>query len=319
MTPAQGAVGERGAGAEGGSGPPSRMAAPRAWRIRGGTLGLDAPRVMGIVNLTPDSFSDGGLFGDVEAALDHARALVAAGAALVDVGGESTRPGAAAVSEDEERTRVLPFVRRAVAELGVPVSVDTRKASVARAALDEGAAVVNDVSGLGFDPAMAGVVAASGAGAVLMHMRGVPATMSGLATYRDLGAEVARELAHAVDRARRAGISDEAVVLDPGLGFAKTPEQSLALLADLGPIHALGFPVLVGPSRKSFLGAVLGVAPDRRSAGTAAACVVAYLGGARIFRVHDVEPVAQALAVAHAVQRAADHEGAEVTTRSLRG
>ena len=286
------------------------------WRIRGGSLALDAPLVMGIVNLTPDSFSDGGLLADVEAALDHARALVAAGAAMLDVGGESTRPGAPLVPEEEERGRILPFLRRAAGEIGVPVSVDTRKAGMARAALDEGAAVINDVSGLAFDPAMGDVVAASGAGAVLMHMRGVPATMGGLAAYRDVSAEVAVELAAAVARARRSGISDDAVVLDPGLGFAKTPEQSLALLADLASIHALGFPVLVGPSRKSFLGAVLGVPPERRVPGTVAACVIAYLGGARIFRVHDVEPVAQALAVARAILRAGDGEGAEVTTRS---
>ncbi|MHB1194044.1 MAG: dihydropteroate synthase [Longimicrobiales bacterium] len=287
-----------------------------SWRIRGGSLALDAPLVMGIVNLTPDSFSDGGLLGDLEAALDHARAMVSAGAAILDVGGESTRPGAAAVSEEEERARILPFVRRAAGELGVPVSVDTRKAAVARAALDEGASVVNDVSGLLFDPGMADVVAASGAGAVLMHMRGVPATMAGLTTYGGVSSEVAAELGAAVARARRAGISDEAVVLDPGLGFAKTPAQSLALLADLAPIHALGFPVLVGPSRKSFLGAVLGVPPERRATGTAAACVVAYLGGARIFRVHDVEPVVQALAVVRAIVQAGEGEGAGVTTRS---
>jgi dihydropteroate synthase len=286
------------------------------WRIRGGSLALDAPLVMGVVNLTPDSFSDGGLLGDLEAALDHARAMVSAGAAILDVGGESTRPGAAAVGEEEECARILPFVRRAAAELGVPVSVDTRKAAVARAALDEGASVVNDVSGLSFDPGLADVVAAAGAGAVLMHMRGVPATMAGLATYGSVSSEVAAELGSAVARARRAGISDEAVVLDPGLGFAKTPAQSLALLADLAPIHALGFPVLVGPSRKSFLGAVLGVPPERRATGTAAACVVAYLGGARIFRVHDVEPVAQALAVARAILQAGGGEGAAVTTRS---
>jgi dihydropteroate synthase len=285
------------------------------WSIRGGTLALDAPVVMGIVNLTPDSFSDGGLLGDLEAALDHARSLVAAGAAILDVGGESTRPGAPPVPAAEERARILPFVRRAVAELGVPVSVDTRKAEVARAALEEGASVINDVSGLAFDPEMGGTVAASAAGVVLMHMRGEPATMAGMATYRSVAAEVAAELGSAVARARRAGISDEAVVLDPGLGFAKTAAQSLELVADLAPIHALGFPVLVGPSRKSFLGAVLGVAPDRRGAGTVAACVVAYLGGARIFRVHDVEPVAQALAVARAILRAGDGEGAVVTKR----
>jgi dihydropteroate synthase len=270
---------------------------------------------MGIVNLTPDSFSDGGRLSDVEAALDHARALVAEGATLVDVGGESTRPGASSVSEEEELARVLPFVRRASLELGVPLSVDTRKASVARAALEAGAAVVNDVSGFAHDPLMAGVVAEAGAGAVLMHMRGEPATMGTLATYGDVAAEVAAELRVAVERARRAGVPDEALVVDPGLGFAKTPAQSLALLGDLDPLHALGFPILVGPSRKSFLGAVLGVPPEERGPGTVAACVVAYLGGARIFRVHDVGPVAQALTVAQAILGSAPGEEGEVKTR----
>lgn len=288
------------------------------WRIRGGALSLEAPVVMGIVNLTPDSFSDGGLLGGVDAALAHARRLVEEGAALLDVGGESTRPGARPVPAAEERARILPFVRRAASELGVPVSVDTRKAEVARSALDEGAAIVNDVSGLAFDARMGEVVAAEGAGLVLMHMRGVPDTMAELATYSDVAAEVAQELGAAVDRARRVGISDDAVVLDPGLGFAKTAEQSLELLADLAPIRALGFPVLVGPSRKSFLGSVLGVPPERRVSGTVAACVAAYLGGARIFRVHDVEPVVQALAVARAILQAGGGEGAVATARSGR-
>ncbi len=288
------------------------------WRIRGGALSLEAPVVMGIVNLTPDSFSDGGLLADPHAALAHARRLVAEGAAVLDVGGESTRPGAPPVPAAEERARILPFVRLAAAELGVPLSVDTRKAEVARAALDEGAAIVNDVSGLAFDADMGEVVAGAGAGVVLMHMRGVPATMAQLATYARVAAEVAQELGAAVGRARRAGISDDAVVLDPGLGFAKTAAQSLELLRDLAPIRALGFPVLVGPSRKSFLGSVLGVPPERRVAGTVAACVAAYLGGARIFRVHDVEPVVQALAVARAILLAGGGEGAVATTRSGR-
>lgn len=303
----------RGTGERVGSGPPWRFPAGGAWRVRGGVVSLDGPVVMGIVNLTPDSFSDGGSFMDVDAALEHARRLVAEGAGVLDVGGESTRPGAAPVPEDEERARVLPFVEGA-AGLGVPVSVDTRKAAVALRALEAGAAIVNDVSALGHDPAMAEVVAGTGAGVVLMHMRGDPATMQALARYVDVGAEVAAELAPALERARRAGIADEAVVVDPGIGFAKTAAQSLALLADLAPLRALGRPVLVGPSRKSFLGAVLGVPPRERSVGTAAACVMAYLQGARIFRVHDVAPVAQALAVARAVLTAGDdQEEREVT------
>jgi dihydropteroate synthase len=269
---------------------------------------------MGVVNVTPDSFSDGGLLPDADAAVDHALALVTAGAAILDVGGESTRPGAAPVPEDEELRRVIPFLRRAAGRVGVPISVDTRKASVARAALDEGAAIVNDVSALAHDRGMGEVVAASGAGLVLMHMRGDPATMAGLAGYRDVAGEVASELGEAIERARAAGIPGEALVVDPGLGFAKTPAQTLALLADLGPIRALGLPVLVGPSRKSFLGAILGVGPQGRVAGTVAACVLAYLEGARIFRVHDVGPVAQALAVAHAVRQAGTGWEGEVSS-----
>lgn len=293
-----------GAGARGGSGPPLSTREAPLWHARGHRIPLGGPVVMGIVNLTPDSFSDGGRLADLEAALDHARALVAAGAALVDVGGESTRPGAAAVPAGEELDRILPFLEAAAGSLGVPLSVDTRKASVARAALDAGAAVVNDVSGLAHDPAMASLVAETGAGVVLMHMRGEPATMGALASYGRVATEVAGELAQALSRARRAGIAPESVVVDPGLGFAKTPEQTLALLADLGPIRDLGYPVLVGPSRKRFLGSVVDVPPRERVAGTVAACVMAYLGGARIFRVHDVAPVVQALAVAQAIREA---------------
>lgn len=317
MTAVEGSSGRTGGiGAREGAGPPWRFPAGPGWRVRGGRVSLDAPLVMGIVNLTPDSFSDGGSLRDVEAAMDHARRLVGEGAGMVDVGGESTRPGAEPVPEAEERARVLPFVERAAGELGVPVSVDTRKAGVARGALEAGAAVVNDVSALAHDPDMAGVVAAAGAGVVLMHMRGDPTTMGGMADYHQVAAEVAAELSVAVARARAAGIPDDAVVVDPGIGFAKTPAHSLALLADLGPLRALGFPVLVGPSRKSFLGAVLGVPPGERAAGTAAACVMAYLQGARIFRVHDVAPVAQALQVARAVLSAdPGEEGTEVTAR----
>jgi len=283
------------------AGPPSRTRVAGVWRARGREIVLDHPVVMGVVNLTPDSFSDGGRRRDVEGALDAAEAMVAAGAELVDVGGESTRPGARAVPVGEELDRVLPFLERAVARLGTPVTVDTRKAEVARAALAVGAWAVNDVSGLFHDPRMAEVVAEAEAGMVLMHMRGGPADMARHAHYDDVGAEVAAELGASVARARAAGIPDEAVVVDPGIGFAKAAAHSLALLGDLAHVRALGFPILVGPSRKSFIGALLGVPPEERVAGTLAACVSAYLEGARIFRVHDVGPVVQALAVAAAI------------------
>lgn len=278
-----------------------RAASTTSWRIASGSLPLEDPAVMGILNLTPDSFSDGGRVRDPEHALDLALAMAEDGAALIDVGGESTRPGATPVPVEEELRRVLPVLRRMAGKLPVPVSIDTRHASVARAALDAGAAVVNDVSALAHDPAMGGVVADGAAGVVLMHMRGDPTTMTALARYASVGRDVAAELSSAVERARKAGIPDESVVVDPGIGFAKNANHSLALLKDLGPLVALGFPVLVGPSRKRFLSAVLDVPPHERLAGTLAACVTAYLGGARIFRVHDVRPAVQALAVAHAV------------------
>jgi dihydropteroate synthase len=283
---------------------PGLRTAPTSWRIAGGSLPLQGPAVMGILNLTPDSFSDGGRVRDTEHALDLALAMAEDGAAVVDVGGESTRPGAKPVAVEEELRRVLPFLERAAAELPVPLSIDTRRSAVARAALDAGAAVVNDVSGLAHDRAMGDVVADAGAGLVLMHMRGDPTTMVGLARYGSVSRDVAAELSMAIVRARAAGIPDESVVVDPGIGFAKETKHSLALLGDLGPVLALGFPVMVGPSRKRFLGAVIDAPPEERLAGTLAACVAAYFGGARIFRVHDVRPAVQALAVAHAVAEA---------------
>lgn len=274
---------------------------PGCWRACGREIPLDRPVVIGILNLTPDSFSDGGELATLDAALRRAEAMVEDGAAVLDVGGESTRPGAQPVPEEEERRRVLPFLEAAARRFPVPLSIDTRKAAVARAALDAGAVIVNDTSALAADPAMAAVVAERGAGVVLMHMRGEPATMQGLATYADVAGEVAEELARAVARALAAGIRRDAIVVDPGIGFAKTPEQNLTLLRELGRIVALGYPVLVGPSRKSFIGAVLGLPPKERVEGTIAACVLALAAGARLFRVHDVRAVRRALTVSHAI------------------
>ena len=284
---------------------PSSAWQGRSWSIRGGSVALDRPVVMGILNLTPDSFSDGGELSDTAAALRRAEAMVDHGAGILDVGGESTRPGASSVSAEQELERLLPFLEAAAGTVPVPISVDTRKAEVAQACLEAGASVVNDVSGLTHDPRMAGVVAEASAGVVIMHMRGDPSTMASLADYGHLAAEVAGELSAAVQGALHAGIAREAIVVDPGIGFAKTATQSLALLGNLGSIRALGFPVLVGPSRKSFLGAVLGVPANERLHGTVAACVAAYLQGARIFRVHDVKPVVEALQVMQAIQEAA--------------
>jgi dihydropteroate synthase len=276
-----------------------------SWSLRGAALSLDRPRVMGILNVTPDSFSDGGRFRGAEPALARAREMVEQGADIVDVGGESTRPGAPDVSPDEEIARVLPVIGAVRMGLDVPVSVDTRRAEVAQRALDAGASVVNDVSGLS-DPGMARVVAEAGAGLVLMHMRGTPATMQSLAVYADVAVEVAAELYQRLARALDAGVPAERIVLDPGVGFAKTAEQSLELVARLDVIAALGRPILLGPSRKSFIGKLLGgVAASERDAGTVGACVAGLARGARIFRVHEVRGARHALDVADAILRAA--------------
>jgi len=278
---------------------------PGSWAIRGRSLSLERPLVMGVLNVTPDSFSDGGLHGAPARALDRAVEMVEEGADLLDLGGESTRPGAAPVHPEAEAERVLPVLRLLKARLAVPVSVDTRRAEVARAALAEGAEVVNDVSALA-DPAMGEVVAEAGAGVVLMHMRGTPQTMQHDPRYGDVAGEVAEELDAALARARAAGIPDERIVLDPGIGFAKTAGHNLELIARLGELSRLRRPLLLGPSRKSFIGTVLGGIPaEARGPGTAAACVVGLLNGARIFRVHDVRMVRQALDVAEAIRRAA--------------
>ncbi|HEX6926098.1 MAG TPA: dihydropteroate synthase [Longimicrobiaceae bacterium] len=276
------------------------------WAIRRERIALTQPLLMGVLNVTPDSFSDGGQHLDPQVALQRAREMVEEGAGMIDVGGESTRPGARPVDPREEIARVVPVISLLKAELSVPVSVDTRKAEVAGAALEAGADVVNDVSALR-DPAMGGVVAKSRAGLVLMHMRGTPETMQRDPHYDDVAGEVCQELERALQAARDAGIREEAVVVDPGIGFAKNQEHNLQLLAQLERLHALRRPIVVGVSRKTFIGRLLGgVAPAERAVGTAAACVVALLKGARIFRVHDVRVAREALTVAEAI-RVASH------------
>jgi len=260
-----------------------------------------APRLMGIVNVTPDSFSDGGRYLDPERAIEHGRALAAAGAALVDVGGESTRPGARAVGEAEELERVLPVVGALAAELDVPVSIDTRKASVARAALQAGASVVNDV-GAGADPGMLEAVAEHGAGVVLMHMRGEPATMQEAPRYDDVVGEVLTFLRSRVDACLKAGIDVPKIVVDPGIGFGKRLGDNLTLLRAVPEFRSLGLPVLLGVSRKSFLSALSG-APweEEKVVETSAALAVGAFLGAAWLRVHDVERMGAALRVAGAL------------------
>ena len=278
----------------------ARAEPARAWAIRGAELSLETPVIIGILNVTPDSFSDGGHLPSADAAIEHGSRLMADGCRLLDVGGESTRPGAAAVPVKEEIARVVPVIA-GLAKRGVgPISVDTRKAEVARAALDAGAAVINDVSGLRFDTGLTALARDAQAGVILMHMRGTPDTMDDLAMYGHVAAEVAAELGATAERAERAGVARERIVLDPGFGFAKTATQNLRLLDELATIVALGYPVAVGVSRKRFLGAATGRPVEDRDRATAVGCALAWERGARLFRVHDVALTREALALASA-------------------
>ena len=272
-----------------------------------GHLSLDRPRILGIVNVTPDSFSDGGRVRSVEDARRVIDRMVVDGADVIDVGGESTRPqGAIPVSPEEELARVMPVIEAAVRDHpDVPVSIDTVKARVAREALACGASIVNDVSGFRLDPAMAETCAQGGAGVIVMHSRG---DVSDMATFvraqygDDIVGEVTAELLERVDAGMKAGIGRERIVVDPGIGFSKRAEHSLAVLQGLGRLAATGFPVLVGVSRKRFIGDLTGVStPSERVSGTVGANVAALERGARLFRVHDVRPNREALDVAWAI------------------
>ena len=262
----------------------------------------DRTLVMGIVNVTPDSFSDGGLCLDRDRAVDHALELEAAGADLLDIGGESTRPGAAVLSVEAELARVVPVLERLAGRVRVPVSMDTYKAEVARVALDHGAVIVNDVSGLLYEPALASVVAERGAALVLMHNRGRSRDMYQEAVYHDVGDEVARELGDRIDAAVDAGVARSRIIIDPGLGFAKRAEHTYAALASLGHLASLDRPTLVGPSRKSFLAGEGDGGPDDREWGTAAAVTAAVLEGAHIVRVHRVHEMVQVVRVADRIR-----------------
>ena len=262
--------------------------------------------VMGIVNVTPDSFSDGGLCLDPDRAADHAQEMEAAGADLLDIGGESTRPGAAALSVEEELARVVPVLDRLVGRVRVPVSIDTYKAEVARIALDHGAAIVNDVSGLLYEPALAAVVAECGAALVLMHNRGRARDMYREAAYGDVGVEVAGELGDRIAAAIEAGVARSRIIIDPGLGFAKRAEHTFAALAALGRLALLDRPMLVGPSRKSFLSGDGDGGPADREWGTAAAVTAAVLDGVHIVRVHRVCEMVQVVRVADRILAARD-------------
>ena len=272
------------------------------WRHASGAMELGGrTRLMGVVNVTPDSFSDGGLFLDPEAAVRHGIELSADGADVLDVGGESTRPGAAPVPASEEIDRVVPVIKRLAAEVDVPISIDTRKAAVAAAALDGGASIVNDVSAARDDAAMLDVVRDAGAGLVLMHMLGEPGTMQRDPHYDDVVLEIRGFLDERVEAAVAAGIDRERLCIDPGIGFGKTLEHNLTLLRDVDSLRLDGIPLLVGPSRKAFIGRITGAEADDRLGGTAGA--VAWLAAKRVemIRVHDVREMRQVLQVVDAI------------------
>ncbi|MFC2969323.1 dihydropteroate synthase [Acidimangrovimonas pyrenivorans] len=277
-----------------------RLTAPRA-PVCG--LAMDAPRIMGILNVTPDSFSDGGRFDAPETALAHARAMRAAGAEILDIGGESTRPGAAEVAVAEETARTAPVIAalRAGGDSGA-ISIDTRKAAVAQAALEAGADLVNDVSGFDFDPGMAGTVAASGAPVCLMHAQGRPETMQADPRYDDVLLDVYDHLEARVARAEAAGIDRARIVVDPGIGFGKTQAHNLALLCRLSLFHGLGCAILLGVSRKKFIGTIGGAElAEDRAPGSIAVALAGVAQGVQILRVHDVAETAQALRLWQAV------------------
>ena len=266
---------------------------------------LDCARrtvIMGILNVTPDSFYDGGRRSEPTRAIADGVEMVQSGAEILDVGGESTRPGARPVDETEELDRVLPVIRGLRREVAVPISIDTYKAGVARAALDAGADIVNDISALRFDPALVSLVAAEEVPVILMHMQGKPQTMQAEPRYNDVVREVRDFLAAQLYEAMDAGIAAERIILDPGIGFGKTLEHNLQLLRGLPTLAALGQPLLVGASRKAFIGKILDLDPDHRLEGSLAAAVAAVLGGANLLRVHDVAETCRAARMADAIR-----------------
>ncbi len=266
-----------------------------------GILGVMRARIMGIVNVTPDSFSDGGEFLEPERAIAHGRELAVEGADVLDVGGESTRPGAKAVSAEEELRRVGPVVEALAGDAGPPVSIDTSKRAVAEAALEVGAAMVNDVTALRADPELAGLCADRGCEVVLMHMLGDPRTMQENPTYEDVVDEVKAFFSERIEYAASEGVDEERIWVDPGIGFGKTVEHNLELHRRLGELAELGRPIAFGSSRKSFIGSLTGAEVDQRLGGTIASNVIAYANGARMLRVHDVAPMRRALTIAEAI------------------
>ena len=279
------------------------------WQCRDRVLTSDGrPLVMGILNVTPDSFSDGGRFCSGNDALEHGLRMQEEGADIIDVGGESTRPNAPAVSAEDEMRRVVPIIERLSSRIDAAISVDTMKASVARAAIDAGAVIVNDVSALTHDPAMTEVALQTGAGVVLMHMQGSPRTMQADPHYDDVVREVCDYLESRVGKLVEAGLNMEALVVDPGVGFGKTLKHNLKLLANLAEIRIIGRPVVVGLSRKSMLGMLTDRPVEERLAGSIAGLVFSVLNGADVVRVHDVKETVDAVRVATALTQAQEKE-----------
>lgn len=277
---------------------------PETWAIGRRSLDLSRrPCIMGILNVTPDSFSDGNSFFSREKAVDRALEMEAEGADIIDIGGESTRPNAAPVDEQEELRRVIPVIEGLAGRLKIPISIDTYKASVAGAALAAGAEIVNDISGLSFDSRMAEVVAVAGSGLVVMHTRGNPLEMQANTAYGDIIAEITASLRGSLALAASAGIAADRIAVDPGIGFGKSVSGNLEIVRRLAEFAELGRPVLVGPSRKSFIGKVLGRESDDRLYGTAAVVAVALVNGASIFRVHDVKEMRDVADMARALSR----------------
>jgi dihydropteroate synthase len=271
--------------------------------MNGRVLDLDArPGIMGILNVTPDSFYDGGKYAGPEDAIAQARRMAAEGADILDVGGESTRPGSGGVPAAEEIERLAPVVEAISKDIDIAISVDTRKADVAQAMLDLGAHIINDVSGLQYDDGMAKVAADSGAPVILMHMRGTPLDMQELTDYGDVVPDVRRELLERVAGAEAAGVSRDKILIDPGIGFSKTAEQSAQVIARIDEFVETGYPVLLGPSRKSFMGGLLGLEAEDRLEATIATCIWAVLKGVMVVRVHDVGPVARAMNTVRAME-----------------
>lgn len=277
---------------------------------RGHTFDLGArTHIMGVLNVTPDSFSDGGYFYSFDQAVDRARQMVEEGADIIDVGGESSRPGSEPMAVEEELERVLPVVERLVEELSVPVSVDTVKSQVAERALEVGAHMVNDISGLKYDPEMGSVVSSYDVPLILMHIKGRPKDMQANPVYEDLLSEIFSSLQESARRALQAGVRQESIVIDPGIGFGKTVEHNLEILKRLREFTSMGYSLLVGTSRKSFIGKVLDLPVDDRLEGSLAAVAVSILNGAHILRVHDVKPTVRAARLVDAIMRS--HNGCE--------